>query len=260
MSPELKRYRLRHRTRPIEVWAAGDGPPLALLHGWGLSGRAYARALLALADHGYRAVAPSVAITDNWSVEASAALAAEALAGVDAAPAPVIGHSFGGVIATQMAYDHPELVSALVAIDSPLVSLGSVRLGRIALPGPHYFVAGHAAAAAALVRSAMARGGLASLARSARWFLGNSHDRTLRALAERGMPCAVVWAEADSLLPPLVGERAADVLGCEFFLVRADNGWPGTRPPDHDWPFRQPSHFADTVLGVLGTITGGRER
>ena len=45
MTSEIKRYRLRHRARPLDVWVAGEGPPLVLLHGWGLSGRAYRGAM-----------------------------------------------------------------------------------------------------------------------------------------------------------------------------------------------------------------------
>ncbi|MFN2613985.1 MAG: alpha/beta fold hydrolase [Actinomycetota bacterium] len=251
MAYDIQRHRLHHRTRPLDVLVAGEGRPLALLHGWGLSGRAYRKAMLALADLGFRVIAPSIAVEDNWSIVRAAETAAEAMAGLDAAPAPVVGHSFGGAIGAQLALDHPDFVRGVVAVNSPLVQLGSMRLGKIMLPGGHYRIVGHGPAALALMRSATAPGGLGSLLRSARWFLGSGQDETLRTLKERGVPCRVVWAENDTLLPVTVGERAAELLGCELVRIAAGNGWPGTRAPDHDWPFREPEHFAKTIKRLV---------
>jgi len=254
MTPEVRRYRLRHRARPLDVLVAGEGRPLLLLHGWGLSGRAYREAMLALADLGYLVAAPSIAVTEDWSIDRAAESAAEAMAGVDAAPAPVVGHSFGGAIGAHLALNHPDFVTALVAVNSPLVSLGSIRMGRIMLPGAHYRIVGHGGAAAALMRSAASAGGVRALARSARWFLGAGQDRTLTALAATGIPRAIVWARNDTLLPSSIGVKAASLLECELHMIGTENGWPGKRPPDHDWPFIQPSHFATTIHTLLGSL------
>ena len=54
-------------------------------------------------------------------------------------------------------------IPLIVAVDSPLVSLGSVRLGRIMLPGSHYRIVGHGPAAVALLRSAATRYGEAQM-------------------------------------------------------------------------------------------------
>ena len=256
MAHEIRRYRLHHRTRPLDVWVAGEGDPLVLLHGWGLSGRAYRKALLSLAAMGYRVVAPSIAVESNWSIARAAETAAEAMAGVDAAPAPIVGHSFGGAVGAHVAVEHGDFVNALVAVNSPLVQLGSVRLGKIMLPGAHYRIVGHGPAALALMRSATSPGGLGSLLRSARWFLGSGQDETLRKLAERGIPRCVVWAENDTLLPIDVGVRAAEILGCDLVRIAAGNGWPGPRAPDHDWPFREPDHFAGTVDALIRAMVG----
>ena len=260
MTPDIKRYRLHHRTRPLDVLVAGVGSPLLLLHGWGLSGRAYRPTMLALADLGYRVCAPSIAVADGWSIELAAEIAAEAMAGVDAAPAPVVGHSFGGAIGASMARSHPDFATALVAVNSPLVALGNVRLGRIMLPGQHYRIATHGPAAAALIRSAVMKGGVSSLLRQARWFLGGEQDQLLADLAASSLPRAVVWAANDSLLPIDLGVRAAEALGCSLHIVDDSDGWPGSRPPDHDWPFREPQHFARTIHDVLESLTKGANR
>jgi pimeloyl-ACP methyl ester carboxylesterase len=108
------------------------------------------------------------------------------------------------------------------------------------------------------MRSAASAGGMRALLRSARWFLGSHHDRTLSDLAATGIPRAIVWAEADTLIPSSVGKRAAELLGCELHIVGRDNGWPGQRAPDHDWPFRQPAHFADTIARVIASLQRAR--
>src|SRR2546430_15156203 len=110
MTSEIKRYRLRHRARPLDVWVAGEGRPLVLLHGWGLSGRAYRGAMLALADRGYRVAAPGIAVTEDWRIQRAPEIAAEAMGGVDAAPAPIVGHFFGGAIGAQVTLYHTEFV------------------------------------------------------------------------------------------------------------------------------------------------------
>lgn len=254
---EIRRYRLRHRARPLDVLVCGDGRPLLLLHGWGLSGRAYRRAMLALADRGFRVIAPSLAVNDTWSIEAAAGASAEALAGVDASEAIVVGHSFGGAIGVRLALEHPDFVSALIAVNSPLVSLGNRGLGRILLPGPHYRIVSHGGAAASLLLNASSRAGLSSLARSVRWFFGNHHAEALQTLAATDLPRVVLWAQADTLLPAEVGRRAAEILGCDFVVIGPDETWTSKqRSPDHDWPFRHPTHFADTITRHVAELTG----
>ena len=249
MAAELKRYRLRHRTRPLDVLVAGEGPPLVLVHGWALSGKAYEAAILALADQGYRVAAPWVAVHHDWTIEAVAETTAEAMAGVEAAPAPIVGHSFGGVVAAQVTLQHTDFVTAMIPVNAPLVSLGSLRLGRIMLPGRHYGIMAHGGAARSLLRSVVAPSGIPSLLRSARWFLGSGHDAPLPAIADLGIPRAVVWAADDAVVPDHVGRRAAELLDCPFVLIEGE----GARGPDHDWPFRDPQGFADVIAQVLRT-------
>ncbi len=260
MTPEIRRYRLRHRTRPLDVLVAGAGAPLVLLHGWGLSGRAYRPAMLALADLGYRVCAPSIAVADGWSIEVAAEISAECMAGVDSAPAPIVGHSFGGAIGAYVVRHHPDFVTALVAVNSPLVALGNMRLGKIMLPGQHYRIAMHTPAAAALIRAASTRTGISSLLRQARWFLGHDQEKLLAEIVATDLPRAVLWARYDSLLPLEVGMKAAAALACPLQVIDGANGWPGKRPPDHDWPFREPTHFAQTVRGVLDRLMESAQR
>ncbi len=100
----------------------GEGRPLVLLHGLfgaarnfgavqrGLAGRRRVIAL-DLRSHG---ASPHGPIT---GYDVLAADVAETLAGLDALPAEVLGHSMGGKVAMRLALDHPGLVTRLVVAD-----------------------------------------------------------------------------------------------------------------------------------------------
>lgn len=228
-----------------------------LLHGWGLSGSVYRPALAALAEQGFRGIAPTVGAIDvPWTLEGVAERVAEVMAGLDATPAPVVGHSFGGVVGLRVAIDHREFVSALVAVDSPLVTPGPRGLSRLALPGAHYRVAAHVRTAAALGQNLIRRGGFSSLAGAARFILANDMSPQLGALRERGLPSAVIWAERDTLLPLAFGQRAAEALGCPMDVVARGDGWPLRSRPDHDWPMRAPNVFAERIARTLRRLLG----
>lgn len=254
-SIEPRRHRLSHGRRPLDVWIAGEGPPIVVLHGWGLSGRAYRAAMRALAARDRRVIAPSLAISEGpWTLAGMAERAAEAMAAMDAHRAAVVGHSFGGAVAVRLAVDRPDFVSALLLVDSLGVSPGVTSLARVLLPGRHWRVAANAPTAATLLVNVASRGGFRSLARAARWVVGEGLERELETLRDWAVPAVVLWAMSDTLLPRSIGERAARLLGCEFRVVAAEDGWPDRRPPDHDWPFRAPGFFAQRVLAELGEL------
>lgn len=109
----------------------GEGPPILFLHGWGLGYASYRPALHHLTSRG-RVVAPSL---PGLGGTASLPLLSTSLPGYAAwlesfcrrvgltDPAIVIGHSFGGGVATQFAHDHPDRVGYLVLVNA----VGGVR-------------------------------------------------------------------------------------------------------------------------------------
>src|SRR6059058_1823469 len=106
MTIDPERLRIRHRSRILDVWTAGEGPPVAVFHGWDLSGSPYRPVLRALAARGYRAIAPSLAVTDPpWTLEGLAETSADLLGSLDAVPATLVGHSFGGAVAIRTVSD-----------------------------------------------------------------------------------------------------------------------------------------------------------
>lgn len=102
----------------------GSGGPLLLVHGTG--GSVWDPLPEMLASAGHRVItydrrgfggSTHAAIKDPPRHTADAAAL---LQGLNAAPAVVVGHSMGGVIALDLAARHPDLVRALVLIEPPL--------------------------------------------------------------------------------------------------------------------------------------------
>jgi pimeloyl-ACP methyl ester carboxylesterase len=252
---DAKKYRLNHRRRPIDVWVAGEGPPLVLLHGFGLSGAAYRSAMSALAARGVRVVAPSLAVGDGaWSLSDVSERAVEAMASFDVSRAPVVAHSFGGAVSVRLAVDHPDFVKALVLVNTVGISPGVLRFARMALPGRQWRVAANLPTARALLGTATARGAVRHLAQAARWILSSGLEEELVTLKHWATPSVVLWASRDTLLPRDMGEREAELLGCRFVEIEATDDWPLRRPPDHDWPFRAPNFFAARVLAEIESL------
>jgi pimeloyl-ACP methyl ester carboxylesterase len=131
--------------------------------------------LRAFAARGYRAIAPSLAVIDPpWTLGALAAIAADLIGSIDAAPATVLGHSFGGALAIRMASDFPELASGLVLVNALGVSPGRRALVRTVVPGRHWRIGMQRSTAAALLGTVARGGGWGSLTGAARWVLSHS--------------------------------------------------------------------------------------
>ncbi len=106
----------------LAVACAGAGPPLVLLHGWTLDGRAWAPQM-ALADR-FQMIVPDRRgfgrSTAPFDIEAEAGdlLAIRAALGLDRMI--VIGMSQGGRVALRFAHRHPEHVAGLILQGAPL--------------------------------------------------------------------------------------------------------------------------------------------
>lgn len=102
----------------------GGVPPVLLLHGLGSAGGDWLFQLEALAEAGYRALAPDLrgfgrsTAPPRVTVKDMAEDMALFLRKLDAAPAHVVGISMGGTVALQLALDHPTLVRKLVLVNT----------------------------------------------------------------------------------------------------------------------------------------------
>src|SRR5688572_21324125 len=107
---------------------AGSGPPVLLLHGFPEFWYAWRHQIPALADAGFRAIAPDLrgyneterpkllsAYRPNVLVADVAAMIRE----VAREPVYLVGHDWGGVLAWRCASLHPHLVRKLIILNAP---------------------------------------------------------------------------------------------------------------------------------------------
>jgi pimeloyl-ACP methyl ester carboxylesterase len=127
---ELKDVRLRY-------YVGGEGPPLVLVHGLGGAAAnwvglapilARRRRILVpdLPGHGGSSPLPAAATLDPYAERVADVAAIEGLL-----PAPVVGHSLGGLVSLRLAFRRPEAVSALVLAASAGIGTSSRRVERL---------------------------------------------------------------------------------------------------------------------------------
>jgi pimeloyl-ACP methyl ester carboxylesterase len=237
---ETRRIKLWQNRIETEVEIAGSGPPLVYLHGpWGL---APDRGFIARLAQSYKVFAPkfpgttpgdpnAVHALDGWH---DLAVYYGELLDALALPSPaLIGHSFGGLLAAEIAAAAPRAVGRLVLIDP-------VGLWRDDHPVQNWMLIPDTARKAALFADA---GGAA-----ARRFFDVPADPAARVetlsqtiwaqactgkfvwpIADRGLsrrihriaaPTLIVWGDADGIVAPVYAEEfARRIAGAQTTLI-----------------------------------------
>jgi pimeloyl-ACP methyl ester carboxylesterase len=127
---KLDQRRLEVKGSRIRYFVGGTGRPLVLVHGLGGAASNWAELapLLAprhrlvipdLPGHGGSEPLPAVGGLQSFADRVFALMERE-----NAVPAPVVGHSFGGLVAVRLALRYPDAVSALVLAASAGLSIG----------------------------------------------------------------------------------------------------------------------------------------
>jgi pimeloyl-ACP methyl ester carboxylesterase len=229
---------IKHHGRLLSYQDLGpvEGQVVLLIHGMVSDSTTWARAAAQLAELGHRVLAPDLLghgnsdkPEDGYQLSDFADSLAALLTELEVAEATVVGHSFGGAVAMQLAYQHPELVRRLV-----LVSAGGLGrrvhpvLRAAALPGAQSvvrFVVNNRTAAIAsrprLHRSLrLSPDVVANLGRAGRGLASppgrTAFFRTLKMaidpFGQRGsllelehirldLPTLIVWSERDPVVP-----------------------------------------------------------
>ena len=278
----LERRELRLHGHPVAYHAAGSGPVVLLIHGITSSADAWEAVIPALAEE-HTVIAPdllghggSAKPRGDYSLGAYASGVRDMLAALGHERATVVGHSMGGGIAMQLAYQFPERVERLVLVSSG--GLGhevGLPLRAATLPGAEWVLplltkrgprevltlAGSLLRLAGLRTAADVRGterGLASFSdpearraflHTARSIMDPSGQRvsaTDRLYLAEGMPTLIVWGERDPMIPAAHGIAAHALIPHSRLELFPDAGH---YPFDED-PERFAAVLSDFVAGT----------
>ena len=278
---ELHGHRVSYRT-------AGSGPPLLLLHGIANSSETWERVAPLLSER-FTLIAPdllghgdSATPRGDYSLGAHASGARDVVTALGHERVTVVGHSLGGGIAMQFAYQFPERAERLVLVSSG--GLGRevhLVLRAASLPGADYVLPAltsrRLVGIGREVGSLLGRVGLqpsGDLGILAKGFaaLDNAGSRqaflhTVRAVIEPGgqrvsaserlalaalLPTLIVWGERDSIIPVAHGEAAHEAMPGSRFDVFAGAG----HMPHDDEPVR----FAEVLTEFVDSTEPARLR
>ncbi|MCZ7524918.1 MAG: alpha/beta hydrolase [Acidimicrobiia bacterium] len=260
--------------RPARFGSAGEGPPVVFLHGWGLSNRTYRRALKRLVEQGVRVWAPALPgfggtadlPPDRFSLGGYASWVVAFLDAVGVGePVVLMGHSFGGGVAIQVAHDHPDRVRSLVLVNSIGGSAwrrsGSAVRSMAERPlwdwGIHFPSDILPLAQVRRVLPVILADAVPNLVRNPRavWEVGQLArvaDLTfeLEELKRRRLPVVVLWGEQDRLVPRASFEALCEALGGpDCYTVEGS----------HSWLLADPDAFGEIMTNVVGAASRARE-
>jgi pimeloyl-ACP methyl ester carboxylesterase len=220
----------------VRYFRAGEGPALLLVHGMAGSAATWKQVLPRLARD-YTVIAPdllghgrSAKPRSDYSLGNFAAGLRDLLVALGIERATVVGHSLGGGIAMQLAYQHPERVERLVLVGSG--GLGrevSPILRMLTLPGAEYLMpllfTSYSRDLGNKISMMLRRGGLRAPAAEETWrayvSLTEGENRaafvkTLRSVIDLSgqsvsahdrlylaahMPTMIMWGERDFIIP-----------------------------------------------------------
>jgi pimeloyl-ACP methyl ester carboxylesterase len=261
---ELEWIRTTVAGRHAEYGVAGSGPVVVFLHGWGLSHRAYRRGLKRLIAAGMCVYAPALPGFGSADLPADARdlpgyarwveQFVDAVGLVD--PVTLVGHSFGGGVAIQTAYDCPALVARLVIINSiggsawsrggvvrsirerPLWDWG-LHMQADVFPLRQITRVLPVIAADAVPNMLRHPGAIVRVAKLARLA-----DLTgeLEELKRRRLPVVILWGRSDTVIPFASLESLRAALGDPEVI---------TVPGNHTWLLADPDAFGEVMTNVL---------
>ena len=299
----LLQYRTIHGYRRA-FRVAGSGPALLLIHGVGCNSKSWEPVHAKLAQR-FTVIAPDLlghGESDkphaDYSLPAFANGMRDLLAVLGIDRVTVVGHSFGGGVAMQFAYQYPELVERIVLVNAGGVSkdvslalrlaampMGAEALAMLRAPGVMPAIRGFGRAVGAVLGSTrlgrdvtdvveMLEGfqdpaGLAAFARTLRSVVdarGQFVTMLDRSYLVQSVPVQIIWGEDDLIIPVDHAHTAHAAIPGSRMEIFEDSG----HMPFHDHPDRfvevverfidstRPADYDQNLMHSL-LRTGGRE-
>lgn len=263
---------------------AGEGEAIVLIHGLAGSSLTWQHVMGDLAEH-YDVIAPdllghgeSAKPMGDYSLGAMASGLRDLLAILGVEKATIVGQSFGGGVAMQLAYQHPELCNRLVLVGSGGLGREVSWLLRLcSLPGaeqlmPLVFPRPVAACGSAIGGFLHARGLRAPLV-SEMWRAYSSlagaenrkaFVRTMRGVIEPGgqtvsaldrlylagnLPTLIVWGADDAIIPVEHAHAAHEAIaGSRLEILDGIGHFPHAEAPER---------FVEVMCDFMDTTTPG---
>lgn len=252
--------------RPASYGQGGAGRPVVFIHGWALGQRPYRRALDELVRRDLAVLAP---VLPGFGDTADLPVAERSLRGyadwvarfLEAVgvegPVEVVGHSFGGGVAVQLAHDHPQLVSALVLVNSIGGSAWQAAGGAVRSMaerplwdwGIHFPADLWPGRQIRNVLPVVLSESVPNLVRHPATFVrmadvARKADLTdeLAELNSRGLPVVVLWGRQDRIITPASLASLCEALG---------GAEPVTVPGAHSWMLADPRAFGEVMTNVI---------
>ena len=235
------------KPQPLRHVTVGDGPTILVLHAYGMQPRTYLSLAQLLANRA-RVVIPDLFELprrwDWWSVDHALDCLEVTLDDLEIAKVSLLGHSFGGGLELGFAARSPHRIVECVFADT-LGPRRQLSLAREALGPFGVLRTASRPAAMSFVRS-WASHPVQLISAAVGGYFSNRGDE-IDAVARAGIPCHVLWAEADEILSRNDGEEFARRLNATFTVAQHPAGHEAI---DHDWMFDHPELFA-TYLDKL---------
>ena len=265
----------------------GEGPVLLLLHGIAGSSRAWREVMPALAGE-YRLIAPdllghgeSAKPLGDYSLGAYASGLRDFLGVLGVERVTLVGQSFGGGVAMQLAYQHPEVCERLVLVDSgglgrevsPILRAATLPLAEYVLPVVFpAFVRDRGDAVSRFLLRRGIRSGRAAEMWSAYRSLTESDNRkafvrTMRAVIDPGgqsvsamdrlylaaaVPTLIVWGADDPIIPVSHAHAAHEAIeGSRLEIMEGVGHFPHVEAP---------ARFIDVLRDFLETTSAAPPR
>ncbi len=275
----LHGHKLSYRT-------GGEGPPLILVHGIANSSSSWEPVLASLSRR-FTVIAPdllghgdSAKPRGDYSLGANASLLRDLMLALGHQRATIAGHSLGGGIAMQIAYQFPERVERLVLVSSG--GLGrqvTPVLRAVALPGAEYVLpllasqpivsagakvggwakrigvgvrpdVGVLARGFASLNDVAARRAFIHTARSVIEIGGQRVNAADKMYLTAAIPTLIVWGDRDPVIPARHGVRAHERMpGSRLVLFEGARHY-----PHHD----DPTGFTAAITDFIDTTQPSR--